>query len=532
MRKFIVLSLVGLLVLAFGTMVYAQAKEEAKLNFMASGMFQMRSDVWRWNSNSATSQAGILNVVPSAMVPGGAGWDRHNAYMEGRGRLKFDAIMGKEVSGTIFLEIDSTLWGDTPGATGYTNRASALTVSERGSFGYWTGDRAAVEVKNVYIDVLSVPFMPVPTSLRIGLQGHGWRTNILGGSDSTGITATIKVDPITLQPVWYKAVEGVTYTADDSDLYGLNVFGKYETFTIGAYGLFFNMNTYPFWVTQDATFATVPSGVPNKLGISVQGTLQAEAWWLGFYTDGKAGPVDINFDLAYSHAKVKSILTPTVDAVKYSGWATRLKVDYPWEKFNFGTVLAYGSGADAKKTSKTGLPGETTVYDAAAGTTGTATKVKSYVNLPSGESGAFSESEVFFASYCNDGNTGIGYSNTSNALGRGSIGGIWLAKLYASAKATPWYKVTLQGLYIGDTTKNGDTFGTSRSDATTLRNEKTIGWELDMINEFQIYKSLSYRVGLGFLVPGKALRFYESATKLDEKPKTPWIFTTMLWYTF
>ena len=48
---------------------------------------------------------------------------------------------------------------------------------------------------------------------------------------------------------------------------------------------------------------------------------------------------------------------------------------------------------------------------------------------------------------------------------KGPFGGTWFAKLYGSYKVTPWYKVTLQGLYIGDTTKHGNTFGTARDGA-------------------------------------------------------------------
>ena len=40
--------------------------------------------------------------------------------------------------------------------------------------------------------------------------------------------------------------------------------------------------------------------------------------------------------------------------VKYRGWAGRVKVDFPWEKFNFGMVGMYASGADANKTSTRG----------------------------------------------------------------------------------------------------------------------------------------------------------------------------------
>jgi hypothetical protein len=533
MKKFIVLSLAGLLILAFGS-AYAQEKAPV-LDFKASGYIRATSEWFRWNSSSSSAQAGIFGVVPTALKPGGNAWDKTAAYMETRGRLKFDAIMGKELSGTIFFEMDSANWGDTPGATGFTNRASSLTVSERNSLGFWTADRAAVEIKNLYL-TFDVPAVPVPISLRLGLQSYGFRPMIHGGSDGPGITGTIKLDPVTIQPVWYKAVEGYQYNADDVDFYGLNIMAKVNTFTIGGYGIYWNMDTYPFFASTNATLTFASTTFPveaasaNQLGILIQGTQQADAWWLGFYADGKVPPVDINFDFCYSGATVKSKLTPTVEDVKYSGFATRLKVDYPWEKFNFGTVLTYASGADARKASKTGYAGDTA---AAANTP--ISKVSAYVGLPGGEAGGFYEGEVLFGSYVNDGMTGIGYSCNPYSLGRMSIGGLWLAKLYASAKATPWYKVTLQGLYIGDTTKHGNTFGTAREGALgtyDLRDDKTIGWELDLVNEFQIYKNLIYYVSGGFLKPGKALEFYDSTTLDNVKPKTPFIVTTCLKYSF
>ena len=93
-------------------------------------------------------------------------------------------------------------------------------------------------------------------------------------------------------------------------------------------------------------------------------------WWFGIYADGKAGPVNLNFDFVYDNGKVKQkniINSDGVDGstpwfypiqdVKYEGWATRLKLDFPWEKFNFGVVGMYATGADANKTSTGGLPG-------------------------------------------------------------------------------------------------------------------------------------------------------------------------------
>ena len=71
-------------------------------------------------AGNATSAAGATGPVnnffgpPVAyMMPGNnQAFDKKMGYMENRGRLKFDAIMGKEMMGTFFFEIDSTRWGE------------------------------------------------------------------------------------------------------------------------------------------------------------------------------------------------------------------------------------------------------------------------------------------------------------------------------------------------------------------------------------------------------------------------------------
>ena len=107
-----------------------------------------------------------------------------------------------------------------------------------------------------------------------------------------------------------------------------------------------------------------------------------------------------------------------------------------------------------------------------------------------------------------------------------------MAKLYGSYKATPWFKVTLQGLYIGDTTKDGETFGTARNADDSLQNKKSIGWETDIITELQIYKNLKFSVGLGALWPGNAFKFYNPDTGDNVKPHFPWQLCTNIVYNF
>ena len=71
-----------------------------------------------------------------------------------------------------------------------------------------------------------------------------------------------------------------------------------------------------------------------------------------------------------------------------------------------------------------------------------------------------------------------------------------------------------------------------------FRDDKTIGFEFDLIQEIQIYKNLKYVIGAGYLFAGKALDYgYVGAAPLppfalNSKPKDPWQITTNLTYNF
>ena len=166
------------------------------------------------------------------------------------------------------------------------------------------------------------------------------------------------------------------------------------------------------------------------------------------------------------------------------------------------------------------------------------------------------------------GGYGIAESANYAALSRGGFGGTWFAKLYASMKLLPWYKLTVLALYIGDTTKNGDTFGNSvkyiqaipdrfYSDPRTglntvpfrsavfLRDNSDIGWEFDLINEIQIYNNLRFFVGAGYLFAGDAMdvktthnalgnfgSFTSGSVPGNRKADNPWAIRTRLMYTF
>jgi len=570
MKKFIVFTLFGLLIMAFSGMAYAQ-----KLEFKASGAIDA-DFVWETNvpfyfGSVATAHArhdGLFQTWitpafygPTTATPGlrTGGLDRPAMYLYSRGLLKFDAVMSKELSGTIYFEIDGFRWGAGPGSAGAPG-GMLTQAGERNTLGVWSADRAAVEVKNVYID-FGLPYfgIPVPMTVRVGVQPFGVRPNIFLYTDGAGFTAGIKVDPVMIIPMWAKIHAGTDFASDDATLYGLHTNAKIGTFTVGGYALNYNMNTYPLtyatgviWASNLVGSSTSAFSTSSSYGVYIAGTQRADFWWFGVYADGKAGPVNLNLDFVYDQGKVErrdkqiSAAAPRIseEEVKYSGWAGRIKVDYPWEKFNFGGTFMYASGSDANKTSTRGLPGDG-VAQPNLNATVRSTKVKGYVIPPGSESSPGSQESIVMYSCFNasaDGGTGIANTGNYSQVSRGAFGGTWFAKAYGSAKLTPWYKVTLQGLYIGDTTKHGNTFGTARKNplaagaSQILRDDNDIGWEFDIINEIDIYKNLKLFAGAGILFAGDGLDVYNGATGTafakNFSPKNPWNVTWRLLYSF
>jgi hypothetical protein len=540
MKKFILLSFMGLLIMAFSTSVYA-------MDFKASGFIDAQ---WFYNVNAtpANTAGGIYQALPGSFYlpvspTAPSSWpfltttgprDRKVNYYESRARLKFDAIIDKNLSGTIYFEMDSSRWGDV-----------SPSGAQRNAMGYWAADRAAVEVKNVYID-FGLPYVgiPVPMSFRVGLQPLSIRNNIFVYTDGMGITWTTKLDPVAIQLMYFKPFEGKdAVSQDDVDVLGGHLTAKINTITAGAYALYYNMNSYPFGTT---------------LSYGSTGPYDAEMWWYGVYMDGKLGPVNVNLDGIMDNGKVMARdsyfgVPNLIPDVKYRGWAARAKVDFPWQKFNFGITGYYASGADAEKTSTSGLPGTIPGYGPFWSINApVSTKVKSYVVPPGSESGAiFGESVVFYSFWGNRGDSGIADTLNYTQMSRGPIGGTWMAKAYASAKVAPWYKITLQGMYIGDTTENGDTFGNAATfvPATPFptpygfypRNNNDIGWEIDLINEINIYKNLKLTVAGGYMFAGKAMDQFTGTyftgfglypIPINDDIKNPWAIMWNLTYNF
>lgn len=305
-----------------------------------------------------------------------------------------------------------------------------------------------------------------------------------------------------------KAVENKDWAADDADLYAIEASAKISTITVGGYALNFNMNTYG-----------LADGEPSY---------SSNMWWYGIYAAGKLGPVNLSADLVLNNGKVEDRRDTATRArdVKYSGWGGILNVSYPWEKLNFGFASIYGSGADQKKTNANGLPGSTVANGSAV-----STKVGAFI-VPAGTEGSVGHSLILCGAGINRMNTGFEPA-AATAHARASFGGLWINKLYGSFQATPAYKVTLEAMYVRDTTKNGNTIGNAvKTGTSTPRNDSDIGWEFDLFNEVQLYKNLKFAFGGGILIAGDAMDYRVGTTTTNKSPKNPWAITSNLTYSF
>lgn len=590
MKKLVVLSLAGFLILAFGAVGYAQQLYELEkgkptiistpginnpnfqqgnyqemvvgekppvLEFKASGfidvIYEMNKNVQQaapnpWYDSSGGFLFGVNRVFapqnalgtitsgPLQGAPRGAAFNNKQTYLETRARLRFDALMGKQVSGTFIFEIDATRWGERNGLGAQRNQA-----------GDWNADSASVEVKNAFISFALPPIIPVPVTINAGILPLVTRP-VVQYTDGTGMNITFKPDPAQITFIWMKALENQDWASDDADVYGIQAKVNVGTLTLGGFLSYYNMNTYPFQGSGSLNmYAVTPTAFGNSAYNSnfVNPNTADFSWW-GLYLDGKLGPVNINSDFVYDYGYVVSHGTTAVTnnpfaerKVDYRGWISRVAVDFPWEKFNFGAVGLYASGSDLKQTSSTGIPGGGVATGVAAD--GFTRKVSGYVSPPNAETVYDDEDLVIYGTGANGINrAGTGYQNNpATAVGRNPYGGTWFAKLYGQVKPTPWYRVTLFGMYIGDTTKHGNTLTDAVNSNGTPRDDKSIGWEIGLFNDIQIYRNLQLRAGGAYLFAGKAFDYKDqrigaptTAPFSNVSVSNPWALAVKLLYVF
>ena len=499
MKKFVFLSLIGFLILGMGATSYAMDyKFRGLLDFshiygvnILNPPYEVTGNFWGDRVASTSGYTGFRSAEDGAR-------DKTRSYTTQRARLRFDAVASKELMGTIYFEMDSERWGEVSG--------------DRNRTGYWMSDRAGVEVKNVYV-TFGLPVIPVPTTMQVGIQPFQVR-GITGYADGPGIQLALKPDPAQITLMWAKPYENEDFAADDNDIYAVKAEVKVQKASIGGYILYYNMNSLP----STGTITRTPA-------------YRGGMGWYGLYVDGKLGPVDVNWDFVYDKGTVEDNRQngPRNRDIDFSGWGTVLRVEYPWEKFNFGFLGVYGAGSDTKRTNQSGQPDGTATSSGAV-----AKKVGGYVAPPGVEIGE----DISLVWGTGGGGfsralTGYGASSSSY-MQPGNIGGIWVAKLYVGFKVTPEYDVTLGGLYIGDTTKNGNTlFSPVKTGTATLRDDKSIGYEFDLLNTYQVYKNLKLMVGAGYLFALDGFDFcHDTIAGENDSFKNPWTVHTRLTYVF
>ncbi len=544
MKKFVVLSLVGLMIMAFGATSYAQVDFKA-YGWLTAGFINSR------NIGPSNTGSAVASYWNPPFYPKGSGygpwwppfvshdsslayandselsgaWNRPVNFFSQWSCIFFEWNVGKEIKGVFNIETVSYHSG-----TNTINRnfpADFIQTIQGAEFdtGLWDTRVGQTRLRQAYVS-FGLPYfgIPVPMNLMVGIIPMAIRPPFMWlTTNGAGIQFDMKPDPLAISFTWAKMAEGKIAVADDSNHFSLEARAKVGPANIGGYTIFQTMNTYPI------VYNETPYGYPSS-------NYEADFWWFGGYADAKVGPINLNLDLAFDTGKVKgrdSAGYGSYKDVKYRGWSGQVKATYPWDKFAFGAVLSYFSGADLKKTSLSGLPGANVANSLGAGTS---RKVGAMV-YPAGSAMwvAWGES-MFLGGHAPS--TAIAIPQGMPAAGwntqvtRGATGGTWIAKLFGSAQLTPWYKVTLWGLYIGDTTKNGNSFGDAVNYAGYLRDDKTIGWELALVQDISIYKNLTLSIGSGMLFAGDALDQKIAGTNLNKSPKNPYMLSTKLNFVF
>ena len=428
-----------------------------------------------------------INHEDGIPLPTNAAWNEENAWVQMRTRVKITARASEDLYGVLYFEMDSSRWGE-------------AGIIARNSIGTYGADQVAVEVKNVYIDFRVPPKLPI--WIRAGIQNIKIRPHVFFERDAAGITARIKIDPIklTITPMYLKRFEGLDHTeADDRDIYAVDLNLPIGPVQVGGYFLWDAVRQWP--TTED----------------------DGQLWWLGAYSDGKIGPVQYNFDFSYSGGGFDYAAAPDVDI---EGWLIRVAASYVWNKLTVGAGGWYSSGDD---------------YDS--------NDFEGYA-LPEGGSGApggcNDDILILLGDWFGTGGmntTGPSFVGTNGRYGwpgspspTGSqFGGFWYIRGFANYHVFSWLKIGGQIAYIGDTSDNGDTFGSSREapfGATDLDDNDSIGWEFDIGASIKIYKNLTYNLAFGYLIAGSALDHWDTGAGTNASGQDPWAFITRLEYKF
>jgi len=525
MKKLLTLTCVAVLTFGLAAATYADVE------FGASGFIRVRS---AWYMNTPVP-------APTIDIPGfttNTAWDDTNAWMDTRFRIKFTGKLDDVAKGVIYLEGDASPWGSAAGT--------------RNTMGFWNADRAAVEVKQAYLDFKVPGTDAFPTKLQAGIIGFNYRAHVCMYADGAGVRLDTTAGPVKIQVNWMKPWEGNNWQADDTDIYAFRVVVPVGPVRPGFWAMWYDSNSWG--AGTPLVWPAVGGWGPPNTGQNL-GTDKADLYWLGFQLDGKAGPVGLKADFVYNFGEIERQypqVNPTVVPFRN-----------PIDDEDFGGWLFY---ADAVYTTPTEFPidvGATFLYATGDDLDDARTKRDhdGYWLPPGSEAGWIgTHGIVFYPSAINDGVSTVTGGMQNNAPFPFGPGGTWFGKLYAGVKPIDWLKVTFYGMYIGDTADSGDMYGNAASttwvDPMTglivplWEDNSDIGIEFGLITDFQIYKNLKYSIGGGYLMAGDALDRYTwvdfipatgayviggtvpGAIAINDEPANPWAIVSNLTFSF
>lgn len=493
--------------LALGLAV-ALAAPAMAADLSVNGMIGISGQIFKNAEEGNPLPADRVNVVLN---------DQVGSYVASRARLIFTLRASEDLYGVFGFKMDYHQWGAQP-----TWGSGGLAGAGQGPGSYYAqvgGQVRGIEIQNVFIDFRVPPKLPI--WLRVGMQPIFERGWVFACFDAPGITMRVNIDPIKLAITGYylkvlddssnaTAVNGMWSSIYGGELYGVDAAIPVSMGPVHIRpGMFF---FYQDLRTNGLAWAT-PIGPPVTLGylFNPADTDAMKFFWLGFFIDGKVGPINTQLDFIYNGGTIDRITFPDQHI---NSFLFRGQFSYVFKKLEFGVGGMYVRGEDSDGYS-----------------------MQSFF-LP----GGFYGSECYpvlgdFLVWTD------GWMGTSAFPGPG-IGdvpkmympGFWDVRGFAYYNVFDWMKIGVNIGYIGDTVSGAGLYGQPQDAVGTDGNDdSSIGWEFDVGLGLQIYKNLSLNSGFGYLVAHKALSLGvgEPAPRGPAgRPNDPWVIKSLLMYTF
>jgi hypothetical protein len=432
------------------------------------------------------------------LVPGSPAWNDTMAWVRMGANLTITARQSEDLYGVLGFNMSSSRWGEA-GFTGAMDATNAGNWYREGGYADDSGT-LSVLLQEMFIDFRVPPKLPI--WLRIGAQPFVIRPWLVVNTVGPGLTGRIMIDPIKLSinAGWAKKWEGYDWDCDDVDAFFGDIAIPIGPVRVGGFVWYENHN---MWWPTDA--GVQPPGQRSH----------ADIYWLGVYADGKVGPVGLQFDFVYNGGDINydDILVGWLDQ-DIEAWALRGVLDVsPMDRLKVGIGALYATGEDPNSNDleqfrsvngwelhgrQQGLPA-----------------LQDFLLLTDGLMGC-----VPFRG------PGIGFIG-----GPSYLGGVWYVRGFADFMATDWLRLVANVGYIGDTNDHSNRFGSARkADGITLRDDDSIGVEMDFGFNIALYKNLQWGMAFGYMIGMDALDAWNGVA--NDSPANPWGLTSAILYTF